>query len=338
MQHKIIFGTVCTVLLGASTNLLAAGAMAPQQDKPQGDKPMPRAEKPMTPSVAPASCRKASDVVGATLRDAQYAEIGEVEDLVVDPATGRVEFAVISLDGESTKDRWFAVPFEKLGVPTPMAGKDGKAPTDKDMKAEFQLKVDPAKFETVKGFPEDKWPDMTAPAWRAELEKQFDVKSRGETPSNGDVIVARQSVRLSKLLAEDLYTQTGDKLGEVNELAVDPHHARIAFVVVSTGGFLGIGDTLHAIPWDAVKAEPSGSSDAKRLQVNVTKERLEKAPEFKKDQWARMSEAGWISDLYKYYGLRAYGSDAKDGAHPRVPTTSAPVDAKAPQKKDKDPR
>lgn len=340
MQHKIIIGTLCTVLLGASTNLLAAGAMAPQQNKPQGDKPMPNAEKQMpasTPSVAPTTCRKGSDVVGANLRDAQYAEIGQVEDLVVDPTSGRVEYAVISLDGEKGKDRWFAVPFEKLGVPTPMNGADGKARTEKDVNEEFVLKMDLAKLDMARGFPKDKWPDMSSAAWRAEFEKQFDMKSRGDKPVGGDTIVANQSARLSKLLSEDLYTQTGDKLGEVKELAVDPHNARIAFAVVSTGGFLGIGDTLHAIPWEAVKAEPSASSEAKRLQVNITKERLEKAPEFKNDQWARMSEQAWISELYKYYGLRAYGSDAKDGANPRVPKSSAPVDAKAPKQKEKDP-
>lgn len=341
MQHKIIIGTLCTVLLGASTNLLAAGAMAPQQNKPQGDKPLPRAEKPMsksTPAMSPSTSRKGSEVVGATLRDRGHEEIGEVEDLVVDPTTGRIDFAVISLDKEGVDDRWFAVPFDQLGVPTPMVGEDARDASSKDMASEFTLKCDPAKFETARGFSKDKWPDMNAPAWRMEMDKHFDVQKRGETPVNGDVIVSRQSARLSKLLSEDLYTQTGEKLGEVNEIAVDPHNARIAFMVVSTGGFLGIGDTLHAIPWDAIQAEPSGSSEAKRLQVNVTKERLEKAPEFHKDQWARMSEQAWISDLYKYYGLRAYGSDMKDGANARVPKTTAPVDAKAPKQREKDPR
>lgn len=341
MQHTKIIGTLCVVLLGASTNLLAAGAMAPlQNDKPQGDKPMPHAERQLpgsTPSTAPATCRKGSEVVGAKLRDAQYAEIGKIEDLVVDSTTGRIDYAVISLDGEAGKDRWFAVPFEKLGVPTPMNGADAKARAEKDMKAEFTLKVDRSKLETAKGFPKDKWPDMSAPAWRTEIEKQFDVKSRGESPTGGDVIVAHQAARLSKLLSEDLYTQTGDKLGDVTEIAVDPHNSRVAFVVVSTGGFLGIGDTLHALPWDAVQAAPSASSDEKRLQANVTKERLEKAPEFQKDQWARMSEPAWISDLYKYYGFSSYSGEAKGGMTPRVPKTNAPVDAKAPKSKEKAP-
>ncbi len=331
MQQKFILGTACVVLFGAS-----AMAHPQQSGKPQGDKPVPRAEHPLaqaTPAAMPAACRKGSEVLGAKVRDAKFADIGKVEDLVVDPTTGAVDYAVLSLEG---KDKWYAVPFGKLTVPTPMSngvGPEGDAAAKREVGTEFTLNVDKAKLESAPSFAKDKWPDMSATAWRADIEKHFSGSDMRGTSNSGDVVVAHQSARLSKLLDENIYTDTNEKLGEVEELAVDSRNARIAFAVVSTGGFLGIGDSLHAIPWEAVKAAPEGSSAKERLQVSITKDRLKAAPEFKKDQWARMSETAWISDLYKYYGLRPYSSTAVDASTPRMPAKPMPGGEQKPGKK-----
>jgi len=305
MQHKIILGA-------ASIALVGAGAFA-QTPKPQptpqgGDKPAAQPEHPMTTTSShKMACNKASEVVGAKVRNAQNENIGKVEDLVVDPATGRIDYAVVSIDKRGTKDQWYAVPFQKLTVPMSM-DKDGKDARKEMKNPEFVLDLDQAKLDTAPGFNKDKWPDLNAPAWRTDLERFYGVRRTGETAGSGDVISTQRAIRVSKVLDENARTVADEKLGEVEDMVIDPANARIAYLIVSTGGFLGMGEKMHAIPWEAARAKTRTDKDNDDLIVNITKDRLQKAPEFKKDDWNRMTEPAYMSELYTYYGARPYWS------------------------------
>jgi len=333
MQHKIILGAATFALLGT-------GAFA-QTTKPQqqgGDKPAAQAEHPMTTTSSNKMfCNKASDVIGAKVRNTQKDEIGKVEDLIVDPATGRIDYAVLSIDKRGTKDQWYAVPFQKLTVPMSMdkmdgpnsgSGNSGSGTTGKNDKddhdarkdddhmagramknPEFVLDLDQAKLDTAPGFNKDKWPDLNAPSWRTDVDRFFGVRRTGETAGSGDVISQQRAVRVSKVLDQNVRTVADEKLGEVEDLVIDPRNARIAYLVVSTGGFLGMGEKMHAIPWEAARAKTRTDKDNDDLIVNVTKERLQKAPEFKKDDWNRMTDPAYMSELYTYYGSRPYWSN-----------------------------
>lgn len=337
MQNKIILGA-------ASFALLGAGAFAfPQTAKPQqqGDKPTAHAETPMTSTASSKMlCHKASKVIGAKVRNTQKDVIGEVEDLVIDPTTGRIDFAVVSIDKRGTNDQWYAVPFQKLTVPMSMhkddsrdGGKDAKddhdARKDDDKMAgremrdpEFVLDIEQTKLDTAPGFNKDKWPDLNAPAWRTDLERFYGTRRTGETAGNGDVISQQRAVRVSKVLDQNVRTVSDEKLGEVEELVIDPRNARVAYLVVSTGGFLGMGEKMHAIPWEAARAKTRTDKDNDDLIVNVTKERLTKAPEFKKDDWNRMTDPAYMTELYTYYGSRPYWSSNDDmrDTRPAKPT------------------
>lgn len=300
MHTKYITGAAFVALLGAA-------AMAqPQDPKPHGDKPMPRAEGTATaPMPMAAFCYKASDVVGADIKNAS-GDIGEVEDLVVDPMTGRIDYAVISLK-ERGKDQWHAVPWSTLNATVPAGMKDKKDVVE----PEFTLNADAERLKSAPGFPKDKWPDFNGPAWRSEIDTHYDARRA----RNGDTIDEFHGLRASELLKTELYTTSKEKLGGISELAVDPKNGRIAYAVVSTGGFLGIGDKLHAIPWDAIR--PAADVDGKvkkgdNLTVNLTKDRLMKAPEFKNSEWARMSDRAWVSELYTYYGAKPYWTGSTD--------------------------
>lgn len=322
MQHKIILGAATMALLGA-------GALAyPQNEKPQGDKPMPRAEKPMGAHAMGAQCNKTSEVIGAKVMNTANAKVGKVEDLVLDPATGRIDYAVLSLETKNGKDQWFAIPFQKLTMPM-MNATDAK----KRSAPEFTLDVDAAKLDAAPGFPKDKWPDVTAMAWRTDLDKYYGARAAGDMPANGDVVMEHRAVRASKLLDENVKNKADEKVGEIEELVIDPSHARINYVVVSTGGFLGMGEKMHAIPWQATEGAKM-SKDDNVIVMDVTKERLKNAPEFKKDEWVRMSDPAFSSELYTYYGYRPYWSDSEMKARDGKPT---PASGERTDKDKKDP-
>ncbi|MGH9398305.1 MAG: PRC-barrel domain-containing protein [Terriglobia bacterium] len=87
-------------------------------------------------------------------------------------------------------------------------------------------------------------------------------------------------------------TLTGDKvvnlqkedLGKIEDLMIDLESGRIAYAVLSFGGFLGLGDKLFAIPWSALKID----TVEKQFILNVNKELLKQAPGFAKDHWPNM--------------------------------------------------
>ena len=77
----------------------------------------------------------------------------------------------------------------------------------------------------------------------------------------------------------------GEDLGEIKDIMFDLRHGRIAYAVLSFGGFLGLGDKLFAIPWEAFSLSHQGDM----FILRVPRERLEQAPGFDQDHWRRRS-------------------------------------------------
>ena len=77
---------------------------------------------------------------------------------------------------------------------------------------------------------------------------------------------------------------------------------KVAYAVVSFGGFLTMGEKLFAIPFSAFEYSESKNE----YVLDVSKERLEAAPGFDPDNWPSMSDEKWNRDVYKYYERSPY--------------------------------
>ena len=107
------------------------------------------------------------------------------------------------------------------------------------------------------------------------------------------------------LLGNDVYNGAGENLGNIKEFMVDMAGGRIAYAVLSFGGFLGMGDRLFAVPWQALKLDTAN----KRFTLNVSKDKLKSAPGFDKDHWPSMADGAWATDVHAFYGVpRVYDS------------------------------
>ncbi len=74
------------------------------------------------------------------------------------------------------------------------------------------------------------------------------------------------------IVGKDVVNTKGEKVGEVSKLSGDQ-------VIVSSGGFLGIGAHDVAIPWSQVTMQ--GAGDKAKLQISMTKDELKQMPEYK---------------------------------------------------------
>ena len=115
----------------------------------------------------------------------------------------------------------------------------------------------------------------------------------------------RAVLSASSLSGDKVKNPAGEDLGKVHELMIDLSTGRVAYVVLSFGGVLGMGNKLFAVPWQAFQID----EDEKCFLLDVDKQRLENAPGFDKDRWPDMADVTWGSGIHKYYGTEPYIED-----------------------------
>lgn len=106
----------------------------------------------------------------------------------------------------------------------------------------------------------------------------------------------------STLTGNAVVNSAGEDLGEIEEIMLDVLSGQIAYAVLSFGGFLGMGDKLFALPWQALKLD----TDNERFILDVDKERLRNAPGFDKNHWPSMADLQWAADIHSYYNYPPY--------------------------------
>ena len=109
-------------------------------------------------------------------------------------------------------------------------------------------------------------------------------------------------VKASSIIGTNVVNPKGDSLGDIKEVVIDPRIGRVAYVVVSFGGFLSMGEKLFAIPFSALVFKVTKNE----YVLDVSKERLKAAPGFDPDHWPKMSDEKWNRDVYKYYERPPY--------------------------------
>ena len=104
------------------------------------------------------------------------------------------------------------------------------------------------------------------------------------------------------LTGNDVVNAAGEDLGEIEHIMLDVPRGRIAYAVLSFGGFLGMGEKLFAIPWNALKLDVTN----KCFILNASIEQLQNAPGFDKGQWPSMADQKWARDIHSYYSSPPY--------------------------------
>ncbi|MFH2063638.1 MAG: PRC-barrel domain-containing protein [Pseudomonadota bacterium] len=105
-------------------------------------------------------------------------------------------------------------------------------------------------------------------------------------------------VPASKIIGETVVNRQSENVGKIHELVIDAGKNRVVYAVLSFGGFMGMGDKLFAMPWEAFEF----SATDKKLILNVDKDKLKAAPGFEKDEkWPNFSDILWGESIYNYY-------------------------------------
>jgi len=107
----------------------------------------------------------------------------------------------------------------------------------------------------------------------------------------------------STFIGADVENPQGQDLGDIKDVVIDRASGRIAYAVVSFGGFLGMGEKLFAVPWGAFS---QANENKDKFILAVDKERLKNAPGFDANNWPQMASREWVTNLYSYYNVPPY--------------------------------
>jgi sporulation protein YlmC with PRC-barrel domain len=106
------------------------------------------------------------------------------------------------------------------------------------------------------------------------------------------------AIRANKVIGTAVKDGSGKTIGKVEDIVLDKLSNNIKFAVLSFGGFLGIGEKYHPIPWSLLNYDPEDGN----YVVSLSKEQLKEAPadsihELTKDDGNRYRDAAF--DYYK---------------------------------------
>jgi len=82
------------------------------------------------------------------------------------------------------------------------------------------------------------------------------------------------AIRAGKVMGTSVHDRAGNKIGEVEDIVLEKTSNNIMFAVVGFGGFLGMGEKYHPVPWSELDYDPQRQA----YVVDFTKEQLQSAP------------------------------------------------------------
>ena len=239
---------------------------------------------------------KGSDLLGAKVKNLQDEKLGHIQELAVDLESGRVILAILSVGGfVGVGDHLVAVP---------------PASFSQDPDQTIRLDADKAKLKGAPEFEFANWQessqaDKIITVYRYYNVPPYFIKS---PESDRETTPIGFTEKASKLIGMKVKNYQDVTVGKVDNLMVDLPAGRVVGVIVSAGGFLGIGDELNPVPPTAFRYNPARDA----LLLDVSKDALTKAPRLKSQGWPDASNPDVIVEVYRYYRIEPYFDTSKD--------------------------
>jgi hypothetical protein len=118
-------------------------------------------------------------------------------------------------------------------------------------------------------------------------------------------LASRETYRLiaaDKVEGTEVRNAAGEKLGTIDNVMIDKLTGKVAYAVMSFGGFLGMGNKYHPVPWGALKYDTSLGAYA----LNMDKELLKAAPTFDDEGMVNWEDEAWGRKVHDYYKIAPY--------------------------------
>ena len=110
-------------------------------------------------------------------------------------------------------------------------------------------------------------------------------------------------IMASRVTGATVFNRTGERLGHVEDLSIHKVSGHVIYALMSFGGFLGIGERFHPMPWSMLEYDIERDG----YVVPLDKSALQKAPSLDREQLETLGGGdGWRTRLFDYY--KPYGA------------------------------
>ena len=109
-------------------------------------------------------------------------------------------------------------------------------------------------------------------------------------------------IAADKVKGTEVYNADDENLGEIYDLMIDKRSGHVAYAIMSFGGFLGIGDRYHPLPWSILTYDLERAG----YVVNLSREVLEKAPAYAAGVAPAWGNREYETGIHDYYGVSPY--------------------------------
>lgn len=111
-----------------------------------------------------------------------------------------------------------------------------------------------------------------------------------------------RAIRANKVIGTSVKNAAGESIGKVEDVVLDKQSNNIMYAVVGFGGFLGMGEKYHPIPWSTLNYDDSAGA----YIVNFTKDQLKSAPSDSLDELTRNDGSAYRDRTFDYYKAPRY--------------------------------
>lgn len=117
---------------------------------------------------------------------------------------------------------------------------------------------------------------------------------QASTTSDIDRDESQDLISAQKVRGTTVYDASGERIGTIDDVMLTKRGGDVAYAVMSFGGFLGIGEKYHPLPWDTLEYDTSLGG----YRVGATGESFRDAPSYSRDE---MDRSDWADATDRYY-------------------------------------
>lgn len=137
-----------------------------------------------------------------------------------------------------------------------------------------------------------------------------------------DALTADESgtlIAADKVIGTAVYDAAGERLGTIDSIMLNKRSGKVAYAVMSFGGFLGIGERYHPLPWNTLTYDEAKGG----YNVEHSADDLRQAPNYSRDEVDTLDYARSGGEIDNYYGVDVGRHDDPTGGNTTRPSATS---------------
>ncbi len=197
----------------------------------------------------------AYDMTNATITD-NNAVFGQIDSFLVDPQSGDIVYALVNPGSGlvNPQSGLLAIPYSALNL-APRVATDNTTTFNNDYVDTYTTDLTAEQLANAPYANVDNL-DLTNSSFDTTW-RDFYAGLNYQVPTIGQDGLVRMNSFNNIFTDTDVVNANGEEVGDVANIIVNPDQGSLSFLIVSDGGFLGIGENYTPIPWQAVTFQPS---------------------------------------------------------------------------------